>query len=209
MSTIDPSGQRTQTTRFPCVIHLAVRCSRSISWLSCCSSLLRSSGGSFSAAHGALRTLGRRPSLCLHLPTDTWEHIGTMAQFFGTGALMQALGILAKTFGVLALSAAAAGRSVVVAVVEILIAVLVAACFGISGAHALISGITCVPSPLQHMCALDVGGPSSQAGCPRCALTAQVTGGHDRLRVPDRLKLGGLFRCRLPDRTPAHRLRVA
>lgn len=91
-------------------------------------------------------------------PTGTWENIGTTAQLFGAGTLMQALGILAMVFGVLALPRAAGRRSVVAVVAKIVLAVLVAAWCGLTGAHALLSGVTGVPSPLQHLWALDMVG---------------------------------------------------
>ncbi|GAA5229017.1 hypothetical protein GCM10025778_35560 [Paeniglutamicibacter antarcticus] len=83
-------------------------------------------------------------------PSEPWESIGTAAQFFGVGTFLQALGVLAIAFGVLLLSGEAGPRSDLISVVEMLLAAIVAASFGFYGAHALVSGVTDVPSPLQY-----------------------------------------------------------
>lgn len=88
---------------------------------------------------------------------DAWEPVGTAAQLFGTGLLIQALGILAMAIGVVALPGAASRHSairVITAVCEVMLATVVAAAFGIYGAHALISGLAGAPSPLQPWVAI-------------------------------------------------------
>lgn len=83
-------------------------------------------------------------------PVAPWEPIGTAAQLFGAATLIQALGVLAMVVGVLVRPGAAAGRNVNLGLAGVLFAVLVAAAFGIKGAHALISGVDGVPSGLQE-----------------------------------------------------------
>ncbi|GAA1877718.1 hypothetical protein GCM10009715_25550 [Paeniglutamicibacter psychrophenolicus] len=81
-------------------------------------------------------------------PADPWEPIGTAAQLFGAGTLLQALGVLAMAVGVLAVPRVAPNRIGIVT--EPVLALLVAAAFAVLGAHALISGINAAPSDLQH-----------------------------------------------------------
>ena len=80
-------------------------------------------------------------------PAILWEPIGTAAQVFGIGMLIQALGVLAMAFGVLALPGRVARRRMLV---EVVLALAVATSFGLTGTHALLSGIAGTPSPLQH-----------------------------------------------------------
>ncbi|SEN81223.1 hypothetical protein E3O25_14290 [Cryobacterium sp. TMT1-3] len=74
-------------------------------------------------------------------PADPWENLGTTAQFFGLGLLLLALGIRA-----LARSAASRDSGF-----ERMLTVATAASFGITGMHALVSGLMGVPSPLQFL----------------------------------------------------------
>ena len=74
-------------------------------------------------------------------PADPWENLGTTAQFFGLGLLLLALGIRA-----LARSAASRDGGL-----ERMLTVATAASFGITGMHALVSGLMGVPSPLQFL----------------------------------------------------------
>jgi hypothetical protein len=85
-------------------------------------------------------------------PYGPWENIGTSAQLFGAGTLLLALGVLAMAIGVITLPSATAHRgvAVILGTAEIVIAVLVAGSFAISGAHALVSGVTGAPSPLHQ-----------------------------------------------------------
>ncbi|PJJ62428.1 hypothetical protein [Compostimonas suwonensis] len=73
-------------------------------------------------------------------PADPWENLATTAQFFGAGVLLLAPGILAM--------ARAARRG---GILERVLAVAVAASFGLTGAHALVSGLTGAPSPAQSL----------------------------------------------------------
>lgn len=82
-------------------------------------------------------------------PGEPWESIGTAAQLFGMGTLLQAIAVLAMALSVLFLSGGAGPRSDLISVVEVLLAIMLAASFGLYGAHALISGITDAPSLLQ------------------------------------------------------------
>lgn len=72
--------------------------------------------------------------------------------------MVQALGVLAMALAVLMLPGKTGRRSGVAAVLEIVLALLVAAWFGVNGAHALVSGIIGTPSPLQHLWALELVG---------------------------------------------------
>ena len=83
-------------------------------------------------------------------PYDPWEPIGTAAQVYGVGLLLTAVGVLILPLGVAAMRQPRTRFGVVLAIVEIVLAVLVAGALGIDGAHALISGLTGTPSPLQH-----------------------------------------------------------
>ncbi|WP_113718938.1 hypothetical protein [Arthrobacter dokdonensis] len=87
-----------------------------------------------------------------YFPWEDWEPIGTTAQFFGTGILVQSLGIVAMAVGVLVRPGAAALRVTALAltIIESVLVLLVAATFGVVGAHALVSGVTGAASPLQH-----------------------------------------------------------
>jgi hypothetical protein len=90
-------------------------------------------------------------------PYAPWEPIGTAAEFFGLGTLVLAVGILVMTIGVVAIPRTAGSRGVIVAllaIVEIVLASLVAGSFALHGAHALISGMTGVPSALRDSGAL-------------------------------------------------------
>ena len=89
-------------------------------------------------------------------PYEPWEPIGTAAQLYGLGYLFLALGVLAMPLGLAALTRTARRRSVLVFIVlgEIVLAIVVSGSFAIHGVHALISGFTGVPSPLQHSGAL-------------------------------------------------------
>ena len=91
-------------------------------------------------------------------PMDPWESVGSTAELFGAGLLIQALGVLCMAVGVLALSGSAARRSAKAAVLEIVLALLVAGSLGVNGAHALASGAAGAPSPLQHMEAVGIVG---------------------------------------------------
>ena len=95
-------------------------------------------------------------------PRDPWENIGTAAQFFGAGTLVLALGVLAMAVGVVAMPSAGARPGIVIivafAVIELALALLVAGGLGINGAHALLSGMTGVPSSLKDSGALGWSG---------------------------------------------------
>lgn len=82
-------------------------------------------------------------------PYDPWEPIGTAAELYGFGLLLTAVGVLVLPLGVAAMRRPRR-RHAVVAAIEILLAVLVACALGVDGAHALLSGLTGTPSPLQH-----------------------------------------------------------
>lgn len=82
-------------------------------------------------------------------PSEPWESIGTAAQLFGVGALLQALAVLAMAFSVLFLSGEAGPRHDVISVAEIMIAVVVSAFFWLCGAHAFVSGVIGAPSLLS------------------------------------------------------------
>ncbi len=93
-------------------------------------------------------------------PADPWEGIGTAAQLFGWGTLIQALGVAAMAAGVVLLPrrASAQGsagphRGMIAAFAlagELLLAAFLAAWFGAVGWHAIASGAAGTPSPLQH-----------------------------------------------------------
>jgi hypothetical protein len=90
-----------------------------------------------------------------NFPYDPWEPIGTAAQVFGVGVLVLALGILLMP---LALSTRLPTRRPwfwVLVVIECVLALAVAGSFVIRGVHAIASGITGAPSPLQSTGALD------------------------------------------------------
>ena len=74
-------------------------------------------------------------------PADPWQDLGTTAQFFGVGLLLLALGITAVARSV-------AHRD---GGLERMLTVATAASFGITGVHALVSGLIGVPSPLQFL----------------------------------------------------------
>ncbi|WP_104190810.1 hypothetical protein [Cryobacterium sp. Y82] len=74
-------------------------------------------------------------------PADPWENLGTTPQLFGLSLLLLALGIRA-----LARSAASRDGGL-----ERMLTVATAASFGITGMHALVSGLIGVPSPLQFL----------------------------------------------------------
>lgn len=74
-------------------------------------------------------------------PADPWENVGSAAQLFGAGLILLALGMLALARA----SQRADGRSTQVA------AVVVAVAFGITGMHAVVSGLAGVPSPAQYL----------------------------------------------------------
>ncbi|MFL4472393.1 hypothetical protein ACIPVK_00125 [Paeniglutamicibacter sp. MACA_103] len=95
---------------------------------------------------------GHEPSVEDHLldyifPSDPWEPIGTAAQLFGAGTMVQAVGILAMALGVLAVPRVAPNRIGVIS--ETVFAILVAASFFTVGTHALVSRISGVPSTMQ------------------------------------------------------------
>ncbi|KFF58459.1 hypothetical protein JF66_18420 [Cryobacterium sp. MLB-32] len=74
-------------------------------------------------------------------PADPWENVGTAAQLFG-------LGVILLAFGVVALARACRrlpdrGTTVVT--------VVVALAFGITGLHAVVSGLAGIPSPAQYL----------------------------------------------------------
>jgi hypothetical protein len=73
-------------------------------------------------------------------PEDPWEHLGTTAQFFGAGYLLLALSLLAILQALPSRPGATARVLTIVGVTS----------FGLVGAHALISGILGVPTPLQN-----------------------------------------------------------
>ncbi|WP_166872734.1 hypothetical protein [Salinibacterium sp. ZJ450] len=126
-------------------------------------------------------------------PSAPWEPIGTAAELFGVGTLLLAFGVLVMPLGVLAETRADSRRGLAgfVVVVEVVLAFLVAGSFGVHGAHALVSGLTGTPSPLQHSSALGlvglVGlialillwGRKSQAAAVACVFLIGSTGlGH-------------------------------
>lgn len=84
-------------------------------------------------------------------PGDPWESIGTTAQMFGTGLLIQAAGLMALAVGVMLLPRPESGRlaSRPANITEIVLALLVAATYVTLGAHAYVSGATGAPSSLQ------------------------------------------------------------
>ncbi|MBG6237833.1 hypothetical protein IWX78_000788 [Mycetocola sp. CAN_C7] len=90
------------------------------------------------------------------IPMDPWVPIGTAAELYGAGVLLTALGILILPLSAWTGRRAFRYRGVAVAVFvgEFLIALLVAGSLSIDGAHALISGVSGSPSPLQHWGAL-------------------------------------------------------
>ncbi|QHC58860.1 hypothetical protein [Rathayibacter sp. VKM Ac-2760] len=71
------------------------------------------------------------------IPADPWERIGTTAQVHGLGALLIAVALLVMAR---ALSAGAVFR---------LTSIVVAAVFGLSGLHGVVSGLIGAPTPLQ------------------------------------------------------------
>ncbi len=85
---------------------------------------------------------------------EPWVQIGTTAEFLGAGIVVQAVGVLAMTAGVLTQPSSMAPRHVIITVLttiaEIVLAILVAASFGIHGTYALHSGITGIPSLPQN-----------------------------------------------------------
>ena len=88
------------------------------------------------------------------IPWHPWENIGTAAQFFGAGILLLALGVIAMALGVLAMPRPTTTRhpavDILLGVFDLVLAILVAGWFVISGAHALISGLNNTPSPLAQ-----------------------------------------------------------
>lgn len=80
--------------------------------------------------------------------------IGTTAQFFGVGILIQAFAVVVMAIGILLAPKIAKGRYSIVAIGEFGIAIVVAATFAVLGTHAFNSGIDGTPSPLQNMWAL-------------------------------------------------------
>lgn len=85
-------------------------------------------------------------------PYAPWENAGTSAQLFGTATLLLALGVLATAFSVAAIPRTPRRR--IAAAIDAALGILVAGSFAITGAHALISGITGTPSPLYEYGAL-------------------------------------------------------
>lgn len=80
--------------------------------------------------------------------------IGTTAQFFGVGILIQAFAVVVMAIGIILAPKIAKGRYSIVAIGEFGIAIVVAATFAVLGTHAFNSGIDGTPSPLQNMWAL-------------------------------------------------------
>ena len=76
-----------------------------------------------------------------YYPADPWENLGTTAQVFGVGLLVLALGILA-----LARGAGPHGDRA-----TRMLASVTAASFALTGAHALVSGVIGMPTPLQYL----------------------------------------------------------
>lgn len=113
-------------------------------------------------------------------PYEPWEPIGTAAQLYGAGLLLTAVGVLILPIGVAAMRRRRTRYRVVLTIGEVVTAALVAGALGIDGAHALISGLTGTPSPLQHtgavgwvaffgLIALGVIWHSSRAAVTTCA----------------------------------------
>lgn len=75
------------------------------------------------------------------IPADPWVSIGSAAQVYGIGMLLLAAGILAMTR---TLIPRASG-------VFRFTSAVVAAVFGLNGAHALVSGLIGAPTPLQSL----------------------------------------------------------
>ena len=108
----------------------------------------------FAGSRPASESFGEDHLYDYYFPLDPWVNIGTTAQFFGVGILIQALAVVVMAAGVLLAPRTATSRHALVAVGEFGIAVVIAATFAILGTHALISGLDGVPSPLQSIWAL-------------------------------------------------------
>jgi hypothetical protein len=85
-------------------------------------------------------------------PTDPWEPLGSTAQFFGAGSLLLALSLVAILRAMPVGSAAPAGLSSPSrpGVTARVLTATGALAFGITGCHALVSGVLGVPTALQH-----------------------------------------------------------
>ncbi len=91
----------------------------------------------------------RDPSAEDHLydyayPADPWVPIGNAAELYGLGYLLLALAVLA----------AAAAVAVHTGIVAGLLAAIVAGSFALDGVHAVLSGVSGVPSPVQDWISL-------------------------------------------------------
>jgi hypothetical protein len=76
-----------------------------------------------------------------YYPSDPWENLGSTAQLSGAGTVLTALGVLA-------MARAVPGGT---ALVDRALIVIVASSFGLSGTHALLSGLIGTPSVLQAL----------------------------------------------------------
>ena len=76
-----------------------------------------------------------------YYPADPWANIGTTAQVYGVGLLLFAFGILALARGVGPIGRRATGLLVRITAVS----------FTLTGAHALVSGVIGMPTPLQYL----------------------------------------------------------
>ncbi|WP_105036882.1 hypothetical protein [Cryobacterium aureum] len=74
-------------------------------------------------------------------PSDPWENVGVAAQLFGAGMILLALGVLALANT----PRLRVGRSTQV------VPLVVALAFGITGVHAVVSGLAGIPSPAQYL----------------------------------------------------------
>lgn len=108
----------------------------------------------FAGSRPASESFGEDHLYDYYFPLEPWINIGTTAQFFGAGILIQAFAVVVIAIGLLLAPQIAKGRYALLALGEFGIAIVVAATFAVLGTHALNSGIDGAPSPLQHMWAL-------------------------------------------------------
>ncbi len=156
MSTFDASGQRRRTDHLPWASIISLLAAAGLFMGSALLQLIASLQRwvVFSGSRQLGDISAEDHLFDYYFPFDPWVPVGTAAQLFGIGALIQALGVLVMAVGVATLpnvSERHRGIAAIMVSVEIALAVLVAAWFGLHGAHALASGTSGTPSSLQHL----------------------------------------------------------
>lgn len=159
MSASGVSSQRKQTDRLR---RTSIICLLTAAGLFLCSAVLQFAASLqrwvvFSGSLGPTDLSAEDHVYDYFFPWVDWVPIGSAAQVFGVGILLQAVGVLVMGFGVIPRIARAAGgggvrhAAAVVAMVaaETLTVLAISAAFALLGAHALISGMAGSASSLQ------------------------------------------------------------